>query len=286
MIISNRKNALDIKIRETILTKVSTVKFLGVTLYENFTFKDYVTKVTSNTSKSVGVMRRLHCQLPANVMIKLYYSLVYSHLTCALLAWGRSGSTNAAKIECAHRRPCKLLTDYNQKIPTLHSIYDYFSLLKAFNTNTLHFHQYFKGKLSSHQPSHIHNTRRITNSNFNTPLFYHSKTQKCYLYQVIPIWNSLPKLLKNCTSKLTFKKQIKSHLLASKSYQCSKLSPNPSNVQMININSFKLIIVVYMYQYLVLIILEFLPARLATLPYGLDSNVTQLLANLLTKPSC
>ena len=30
---------------------------------------------------------------------------------------------------------------------------------------------------------------------------------------------------------------------------------------------------------------QFLPARLATLPYGLDSNVTQLLANLLTKPS-
>ena len=67
--------------------------------------------VTSNISKSVGVMRRLHCQLPANVMVKLYYSLVYSHLTYALLAWGRSGSTNAAKIEYAHRRACKLLTD-------------------------------------------------------------------------------------------------------------------------------------------------------------------------------
>ena len=40
-----------------------------------------------------------------------------------------------------------------------------------------------------------------------------------------------------------------------------------------------------MSHYLVLLILEFLPARLATLPYGLDSNVTQLLANLLTKPS-
>ena len=37
--------------------------------------------------------------------------------------------------------------------------------------------------------------------------------------------------------------------------------------------------------YLVLLILEFLPARLAMLPYGLDSNVTQLLANMLTKPS-
>ena len=40
-----------------------------------------------------------------------------------------------------------------------------------------------------------------------------------------------------------------------------------------------------MFHYLVLFILEFLPARLATLPHGLDSNVTQLLANLLTKLS-
>ena len=68
MIISNQKNALDIKIRESILTKASTVKFLGVTLDENLTIKDHVNKVTSNISKYVGVMRKLHYQLPANVM--------------------------------------------------------------------------------------------------------------------------------------------------------------------------------------------------------------------------
>ena len=54
---------------------------------------------------------------------------------------------------------------------------------------------------------------------------------------------------------------------------------------MINVNSYKLIIVVFISHYLVLLILEFLPARLATLAYGLDSNVTQLLENLLTNPS-
>ena len=126
-------------------------------------------------------MRRLHCQLPANVMVKLNHSLVYSHLTYALLAWGRSGSTNAAKIEFAHKRSCKLLTNYNKKILAFHSIYDYFALLKAFNTNTLNFHQYFKDKLSSHHPFHMNNTRHRSNSNFNSPLFNHSITQKCYL---------------------------------------------------------------------------------------------------------
>ena len=76
---------------------------LGITLDENLTFNDNVKNVTNKISKSVGVMSRLHCQLPADVMVKLYYSLVYSHLTYALLAWGRSGLKNAAKIECAHR---------------------------------------------------------------------------------------------------------------------------------------------------------------------------------------
>ena len=116
-----------------------------------------------------------------------------------------------------HRRACKLLTDYNHRMLTFHSNYDYFALLKAFNTNTLNYHQYFKDKLSSHQSSHMHNNRHRTNCNFNTPLFNYSKTQKCYLYQVIPIWNSLPNSLKNCTSEFTFKKQIKSHVLASQS---------------------------------------------------------------------
>ena len=44
---SNQKNALDIKIRETILMKVSTVKFLGVMLDENLTCKDNVNKVVA-----------------------------------------------------------------------------------------------------------------------------------------------------------------------------------------------------------------------------------------------
>ena len=85
MIISNQKNPIKIKIRDSILIKVSTVKFLGVTLDENLTFNDQVKNVTTKISKSVGVMRRLHCQLPADVMVKLYYSMVYSHLTYALL---------------------------------------------------------------------------------------------------------------------------------------------------------------------------------------------------------
>ena len=82
MIISKQKNATDIRIRDSFLTEVSTVKFLGVTLDKNLNFNGQVKNVTTKISKPVGVMRRLHCQLPADVMVKLYCSLVYSNLLC------------------------------------------------------------------------------------------------------------------------------------------------------------------------------------------------------------
>ena len=69
MIISNQKNTFDIRIRDSILTKVPPVKLLGVTLDENRTFNDHAKNVTTKISKSVGVMRRLQCQLPADVMV-------------------------------------------------------------------------------------------------------------------------------------------------------------------------------------------------------------------------
>ena len=59
MIISNQKNALDIKILETILTKVSTVKFLGIMHDENLTFKDHVNKVTNYL-----LINHLICTIP------------------------------------------------------------------------------------------------------------------------------------------------------------------------------------------------------------------------------
>ena len=127
--------------------------------------------VTAKISKSVGVMRRLHCQLSADVMVKLQYAILWCIPIWLMHYWlGEDRDVllllrlSVLTGEHANYSPI-----YNHMILTFHSIYDNFTLLKAFNTNTLNFHQYFKDKLlSSLQPSHMHNTRHRTNSNFNT----------------------------------------------------------------------------------------------------------------------
>ena len=76
--------------------KVSTVKFLGVTLDENFTFNDHIYKITPKISKSVGDMRRHDRQLPADVMVKLYY---FGELPSELYF---TGIVKIGKFECWH----------------------------------------------------------------------------------------------------------------------------------------------------------------------------------------
>ena len=110
-------------------------------------------------------------------------------------------------------------SNYSLIITIGSSLFTQFVLLKAFNINTLNFHQYFKDQLSSHQPSHMHNTRHRTNSNFNTPLFNHSTTQNFHLYQVLLfLYGTAYQIrLKIALPSLHPKKQIKRHLLASQS---------------------------------------------------------------------
>ena len=123
------------------LLKVSTIKFLDV-----FTFNDNVNKASTKICKSVCVMRRLHCQLPVDEMVKLYYYLVYCYLTYDLLPYVGEDRDVLMLLRLS------VLTGEHQITQRLQPKDCHFSFnlwvlcfIKAFNTNTLNFHHYFKG---------------------------------------------------------------------------------------------------------------------------------------------
>ena len=95
MIIYNQKTHPTLNIELKSLRKFQQSNLLAWHLM-NILFLNHVKTITAKISKSVGVMKRLHYQLHADLMVKLCYCLGYSHLTYVVLAWGRSGRTNAA----------------------------------------------------------------------------------------------------------------------------------------------------------------------------------------------
>ena len=170
IIISYQKNASDIKLRDSILTKVSTVKFLGVTLDKNLTVNEHPKKITTKISNSICVMRRLYCQLPVTILWCISIRL--------MLYW------HGEDLEVLMLLSLSVLTgehaNYSQII-TKRSIFHSIMitlLYEKLSRNALNFHQYFKDKFSSHQPSHMHNTKIVI---LMLHFSFIQKTQKLFI---------------------------------------------------------------------------------------------------------
>ena len=95
-------------------------------------------------------------------------------------------------------------------ILTFHSIYDYFALLKAFNTNTLNFHQYISKTnyvLIKNLICTAPNTEKIV-----IFLLHHliiQELKKFYLHLAIPIWTAYQIRLKISLPSLHSKNEYK-----------------------------------------------------------------------------
>ena len=80
------KDSITVKLGNSDIQRVSSTKFLGVTIDENLSWVNHVDIICNKISKSIGVMYSLK-SLPKNVLKMIYYSTVFPHLHYAITAW-------------------------------------------------------------------------------------------------------------------------------------------------------------------------------------------------------
>ena len=73
--------SLNLKIDGVNIQEVSTVKYLGVIFDSNFTWKNHVNELCLKLSKTVGIFSKLRYYVNVDILIMLYYSLIYPFLT-------------------------------------------------------------------------------------------------------------------------------------------------------------------------------------------------------------
>ena len=85
-------------------------------------FSSHINKITQKISKVVGILWKARLP-PPNIKLKIYYSLVYTHLNYAILVWGNvisksinRGTTNFDLIPNSLRN---LNTVYNKAVRAL-----------------------------------------------------------------------------------------------------------------------------------------------------------------------
>ena len=59
---------------------VTAFKYLGITITNNLNFSKHIDNISLNVSRMTGSFTCLRMVVPRNVLMKLYYALVYPHL--------------------------------------------------------------------------------------------------------------------------------------------------------------------------------------------------------------
>ena len=70
------------------ISQVKSSKFLGVYVDEHMTWKKHIKNISTKIAKNIGILSRISYLLPCNILINLYYSLIYPYLAYCNIAWG------------------------------------------------------------------------------------------------------------------------------------------------------------------------------------------------------
>ena len=219
-----------------------TVKYLGVIMDNQFTFKRHIDVLNCKINRVVGILWKCqHLTFEAKKMI--YTGLVEAHLNYGIVTWASAFAKNITSTHASDHIPKSLQYiaktqnkviraifrkpnyDKNTKTPTsVTPLYKELNVLKLcdlfyynlaclahdyFHTNTLPLK--LSEKLCKQSDISDRSTR---NSSFN----FHYKTPHNILSQRQPsvaiaaYWNCLPASVKLCKNKNTFKNKLKTYL--------------------------------------------------------------------------
>ena len=193
-----------------------SIKFLGIHLDENLTWKIHIDELCKKVSKSLYALNKVKHYLPLAVLRTLYYTLIHGHLTYGILAWGNSKSISRIfklqkrAIRIIANKPYRAHTDPIFKNCNIPKIVDFYKVQAA-----LFAHDYLNNQLPvsfqnfypdprvnivhTRQSANMHIYSSTPRTNFSQSSFYH----------MVPfIWNGLNNDLHCIESRILLKKKL------------------------------------------------------------------------------
>ena len=95
---------INITIEDKQIEEVASIKFLGVKLQENLSWKCHIDTIANKIVKVVGILNRLKHQLPEVTLLLIYTTLIQSHISYAISVWGGSPQCDIKRIHILQKK--------------------------------------------------------------------------------------------------------------------------------------------------------------------------------------
>ena len=86
----------DLKINNVLIEQKEYLKFLGVIIDQNLSWKQHISVLEPKLSRAIGILYKSRPYLNEAIRKQLYFGLVHSHLNYANICWG---STHPSKLK-------------------------------------------------------------------------------------------------------------------------------------------------------------------------------------------
>ena len=80
------------------------IKYLGVLINQNLSWKYHIDFIFTKISKTVGLIAKLRHSVPRPILLSIYNSLIHPYLTYGLATWGQACKTYLNKILILQKR--------------------------------------------------------------------------------------------------------------------------------------------------------------------------------------
>lgn len=100
------------------LIRSKVIKYLGIMIDENLSFKKHIEVISGRVRKIVNVMKQLRDVATVDTLKLIYYALCQSLLMYCVTCWGSAGKTFMLQVERAQRSVLKVMLKKPRMYPT------------------------------------------------------------------------------------------------------------------------------------------------------------------------
>jgi len=201
----------NIIVNNAVIPYSTTGKYLGVMLDDRLTFAGHIDLVCSKVSRAVGVLYRLSHFVPKNILLSLYYSLVFPYLLYCNIVWGGACNSSLTKLFLLQKRVVRILT-CSGYLDHTNPLFFSTSILKIFDVYKFNLSVYTYSNISMFPTAqHVYGTR---NRNNLVPAHQRlSSTQRSLSYACPKIFNEIPLNIREARTIKEFRRRLRDSLV-------------------------------------------------------------------------
>ena len=173
-------NNISLHISNKQIEETNSMKYLGVLVDSQLNWKDHILNMSKKILKSIGIICKLRHFDNSQILIQLYYAIIYPFLTYGCMVWGNTYATNVKPLEILQKRTIRIFNFAKFDAHTA-PLFSKFKLLKLQDIITLYtacfMHNFHNSKIpnafnsffTSVRQRYNYNTRLASKSTFVLP---------------------------------------------------------------------------------------------------------------------